>query len=40
MRCINSAVRNRTISVNLVIFACLHRLLSEPGFPGFQDFQD
>ena len=31
---------NRTISVNLVILACLNCLLSEPGFSGLQDFQD
>ena len=31
---------NRTISVNLVILVRLNCLLSEPGFSGFQDFQD
>ena len=31
---------NLTISVNLVILVHLNCLLSEPGFSGFQDFQN
>ncbi len=31
---------NRTIDINLEILVCLNCLLSEPGFSGFQDFQD